>query len=154
MKHISFDEFVRRDGYHNSYTWFEFKPNGDYVTKRILKCLTAPLDLTLTISHYRLLMRFVTLSEYYQWIKAKRSFKFREWLPQLKRKLLGFRNYFGLPDNSRSLANLYSYVLHTLYKWLNRRSGRQSYNWSNFKKMLTYFKIEVLKVSKRNVVVD
>lgn len=95
-----------------------------------------------------------TLSEYYQWIKAKRSLKLRTWLPQLKRKLLGFRNYFGLPDNSRSLANLYSYVLHTLYKWLNRRSGRQSYNWSDFKKMLTYFKIEVLKVSKRNVVVD
>ena len=95
-----------------------------------------------------------TLSEYYQWIKAKRSFKLREWLPQLKRKMVGFRNYFGLPDNSRSLANLYSYVLHTLYKWLNRRSGRKSYNWSDFKKMLTYFKIEVLKVSKRNVLVD
>ena len=95
-----------------------------------------------------------TLSEYYQWIKAKRSLKLREWLPQLKRKLLGFRNYFGLPDNSRSLSHLYSYVLHTLYKWLNRRSGRQSYNWSNFKKMLTYFQIEVLKVSRRNVLVD
>jgi RNA-directed DNA polymerase len=66
------------------------------------------------------------LIEYYQWIKAKRSFKLREWLPQLKRKLLGFRNYFGLPDNSRSLSYLYSYALHILYKWLNRRSGRQS----------------------------
>jgi RNA-directed DNA polymerase len=95
-----------------------------------------------------------TLSEYYQWIKSKRSFKLREWLPQLKRKLLGFRNYFGLPDNSRSLSHLYNYVLHTLYKWLNRRSGRKSYNWSDFKKMLTYFKIEIPKVSKRNVLVD
>jgi group II intron reverse transcriptase/maturase len=95
-----------------------------------------------------------TLSEYYQWIKAKRSFKLKEWLPQLKRKLLGFKNYFGLPDNSRSLANVYSYVLHTLYKWLNRRSGRVSYNWSDFKKMLTYFQIEVPKVSKRSVLVD
>jgi RNA-directed DNA polymerase len=96
----------------------------------------------------------VTLSEYYRWIKAKRSLKLRAWLPQLKRKLLGFSNYFGLPDNSHSLAKLYSYVLHTLYKWLNRRSGRQSYNWSDFKKMLTFFKIEAPKVSKRNVVVD
>jgi RNA-directed DNA polymerase len=95
-----------------------------------------------------------TLSEYYQWIKAKRSQKLRDWLPQLKRKLLGFRNYFGLPDNSRSLSHLYNYVLHTLYKWLNRRSGRKSYNWCDFKKMLTYFQIEVLKVSKRNVLVD
>lgn len=95
-----------------------------------------------------------TLSEYYQWIKGKRSFKLKEWLPQLRRKLLGFKNYFGLPDNSRSLANVYSYILHTLYKWLNRRSGRVSYNWSDFKKMLTYFQIEVPKVSKRSVLVD
>jgi RNA-directed DNA polymerase len=95
-----------------------------------------------------------TLSEYYQWIKAKRSFKLRDWLPQLKRKLIGFRNYFGLPDNSRSLSFLYDYVLHSLYKWLNRRSGRRSYNWSNFKKMLEYFKIESIKVSKRYIIVD
>ncbi len=38
------------------------------------------------------------MSEYYKWIKSKRSFKIRDWLPQLKRKLMGFRNYFGLPD--------------------------------------------------------
>ena len=95
-----------------------------------------------------------TLTEYYQWIKGKYSLKLREWLPQLRRKLTGFRNYFGLPDNSRSLSHLYNYVLHNLYKWLNRRSGRKSYNWSNFKKMLSYFKIEVPKVSKRNILVD
>jgi RNA-directed DNA polymerase len=95
-----------------------------------------------------------TLSEYYQWIKTKCSFKLRDWLPQLKRKLIGFKNYFGLPDNSRSLAGLYDHTLHTLYKWLNRRSGRRSYNWSNFKKMLEYFTIESIKVSKRFIVVD
>ncbi len=95
-----------------------------------------------------------TLNGYYQWIKAKRSLKLNIWLPQLKRKLTGFRNYFGLPDNSRSLSYVYDHVLHSLYKWLNRRSGRRSYNWSNFKKMLKYFKIESIKVSKRLVLVD
>ena len=95
-----------------------------------------------------------SLSEYYEWTKAKRSFKLRDWLPGLKRKLAGFRNYFGLPDNSHSLFNLYNYVLHSLYKWLNRRSGRRSYNWNNFKKMLEYFHIEVPRVSKRFIHVD
>jgi RNA-directed DNA polymerase len=51
--------------------------------------------------------------------------KQKEWL-LLKRKLTGFRHYFGLPDNSRSLSSLYDYVLHSLYKWLNRRSGRRT----------------------------
>ena len=46
------------------------------------------------------------------------------------------------------------YVLHNLYKWLNRRSGRKSYNWRNFKKMIEYFNIECIKVSKRNILVD
>ncbi|AQP98864.1 group II intron reverse transcriptase/maturase [Pseudoalteromonas aliena] len=95
-----------------------------------------------------------TLSEYYQWIKARYSLKLKNWLPQLRRKLIGFRNYFGLPDNSRSLSTIYDYVLHSLYKWLNRRSGRRSYSWSNFKKMIEYFNIESIKVSKRNILVD
>jgi len=95
-----------------------------------------------------------TLSEYYQWIKTKRSFKLSNWIAQLKRTLIGFRNYFGLLDNCRSLSNLYNYVLHSLYKWLNRRSGRRSYNWSNFKKMLQYFQIESPKVDKRFVLID
>jgi RNA-directed DNA polymerase len=38
-----------------------------------------------------------SLSEFYHFIKAKRSQKLATWLPQLKRKLTGFRNYFGLP---------------------------------------------------------
>ncbi len=78
------------------------------------------------------------MGEFYEYIKAKRSNKLNTWMPQLKRKLMGYRNYFGLPDNSQSLDKLYSYVLHSLYKWLNRRSGRRSYNWSDFKKMLMY----------------
>ncbi|WP_257790464.1 group II intron maturase-specific domain-containing protein [Pseudoalteromonas sp. 1_2015MBL_MicDiv] len=87
-------------------------------------------------------------------MKARYSLKLKSWLPQLRRKLIGFRNYFGLPDNSRSLSTIYDYVLHSLYKWLNRRSGRRSYNWSNFKKMIGYFNIESIKVSKRNIFVD
>ena len=95
-----------------------------------------------------------SMSEFYQYIKAKRSNKLNTWMPQLKRKLMGYRNYFGLPDNSRSLDRLYSYVLHSLYKWLNRRSGRRSYNWSNFKKMLMYYAIERPRASKRFIHVD
>ncbi|MCH9697039.1 MAG: RNA-directed DNA polymerase (Reverse transcriptase), partial [Gammaproteobacteria bacterium] len=37
-------------------------------------------------------------------------------MPGLRRQLTGFRNYYGLPDNSRSLERLYSHVLHSLFK--------------------------------------
>jgi hypothetical protein len=57
-------------------------------------------------------------------------------------------------DSSRSLAKFYTYVLHSLYKWLNRRSGRRSYNWREFKEMLGYFQIERLRVRKRVIDAD
>lgn len=93
-------------------------------------------------------------SEFYHWIKYNRSKPLRELMPLLRRKLVGFCNYFGLPDNSRSLSSLSHFVFHSLYKWLNRRSQRRSYNWRSFKDMLGYFKIEPMRVSKRNILVD
>jgi group II intron reverse transcriptase/maturase len=95
-----------------------------------------------------------TLREWYQWIKLNRSTRLNVFMPQLKRKLIGYRNYFGLPDNSRSLNSVYSFVLHSLYKWLNRRSQRHSFNWQGLKDMLRYFQIEPPRVSKRQIVVD
>ena len=79
---------------------------------------------------------------------------FKQLATEFKTQTNGIRNYFGLPDNSRSVSKLYDHVLHSLFKWLNRRSGRKSYNWCNFKKMLDYFHIEPLKVSKRVIKVD
>ena len=139
---MSFSRFKPGKDRHFVFLGFEFYWGIDAKGKRRLRRRTAAKK------------QKATMSEYYQWIKAKRSIKLREWLPQLKRKLMGFRNYFGLPDNSRSLSRLYNYVLHSLYKWLNRRSGRRSYNWSSFKKMLEYFQIESPKVSSRNIIVD
>jgi len=85
----------------------------------------------------------------YDWIKLNRSTRLNKFMPALKRKLMGFRNYFGLPDNSRSVNDIYSFVLHTLYKWLNRRSQKRSFNWRGFKEMLICFQIDPLRVSKR-----
>ena len=80
-----------------------------------------------------------TLAAFYDWIKQNRSVRLNKFMPLLKRKLVGFRNYFGLPDNSRSVSGVYDFVLHSLYKWLNRRSQRHSFNWQGFKDMVKVF---------------
>ncbi|BCE01975.1 hypothetical protein TYM08_P2038 [Marinicellulosiphila megalodicopiae] len=95
-----------------------------------------------------------SFEKYYDFIKTSRSRRLNCWLPELRRKLIGFQNYFGLPDNSRSLSTLSNFVIHSLFKWLNRRSGRKSYNWQNYMKMLEYFKIKPMRVSKKYIVVD
>lgn len=95
-----------------------------------------------------------TLQGFYQWIKANRHRRLDHWLPELKRKLAGFRNYFALPDNSLSVGRIYGHILKSLYTWLNRRSGRKSYTWQGMKDMLRYFGIQSMRVRKRPITVD
>jgi RNA-directed DNA polymerase len=95
------------------------------------------------------------MSTVYRWIKLNRHQRLSRLMPALKRKLVGLANYFGLPDNSRSLSRLYKHVVHSLYKWLNRRSQRHSYNWVGLKEVLNHYGIHPLRVWKRvHVVVD
>ena len=94
------------------------------------------------------------LRDFYQWIKANRQRRLDHWLPELRRKMTGFRNYFGLPDNSLSVGRIQDHILKSLYIWLNRRSGRKSYTWSGMKEMLRYFGIQSMRVRKCAVAVD
>lgn len=94
------------------------------------------------------------LKSLYDWIKLNRHKRLNHFMPALRRKLTGFRNYFGLPDNSRSVSRVYDFVLNTLFKWLNRRSQRHSFNWRSFKDMLRYYQFEPLRVTKRHLPVD
>ena len=95
------------------------------------------------------------LNTLYRWIKLNRHQHLTVLLPELKRKLVGIANYFGLPDNSRSLNRIYGHVVRSLHKWLNRRSQRHSYTWSGLKALLAQFAIKPLRVWKRShVIVD
>jgi len=122
---------------------FEFYWSKDRQGKPRMRCRTASKK------------QRTIMSDLYRWIKHNRSQRLGELMRTLKRKLVGFANYFGLPDNSRSLSRLYGHVVRSLYKWLNRRSQRRSYNWAGLKEMLSYFGIRPMRVWKRShVVVD
>ena len=88
------------------------------------------------------------------WIKANRHKKIRVLLPCIKRKLIGFSNYFGIIDNSTSVVKYYHHMVHTLLKWLNRRSQSSSYNWTGFRQLLQEYGIQYPRVRKPRVVVD
>ena len=95
------------------------------------------------------------MSMLYRWVKLNRHRRIGVFMTELKRKLVGIANYFGLPDNSRSIKRIYVHVVRSLYKWLNRRSQRHSYNWSGLKELLERFAIKPLRVWKRShVIVD
>jgi len=95
-----------------------------------------------------------TLKEMTTWIKVNRHDRLNHFMRQLKRKIDGFRNYFALPDNSLSVGRIYDHILHSLFKWLNRRSQRRSFNWHGLKEVLKYYRIEPMTVRKRHITVD
>jgi len=79
------------------------------------------------------------------WIRKHRHLPKRKLLRELKRKLTGYGNYYGLRGNAASLRQFCYLMRRVLFKWLNRRSQRRSYNWEQFDRMLQRSGIGALK---------
>jgi group II intron reverse transcriptase/maturase len=61
---------------------------------------------------------------------------------KLNAKLRGYYNYYGIKGNYKSLHDFFYQVTRILFKALNRRSQRRSYNWKGFAELLRVFKLE------------
>lgn len=86
------------------------------------------------------------LQEYNTWAKNNRGKTLKEIMETTKRKLLGHYNYFGITDNSRALVKYTYEVIRILFKWLNRRSQRESYTWEEFRQMVNTFQFPKPKI--------
>ncbi|UCE08702.1 MAG: group II intron reverse transcriptase/maturase, partial [bacterium] len=54
-------------------------------------------------------------------------------------KLRGYYNHYGVIGNYESLNEFFYHVKRILFKWLNRRSERRSYNWAGFNELMKHF---------------
>ncbi len=80
-----------------------------------------------------------SMNEFYEWIKRDRnSMKLKEIWSIAKSKLQGHYNYFGFWMNRQKLVHFYSESIKALFKWLNRRSQKKSYNWDSFHRRLEF----------------
>lgn len=71
-----------------------------------------------------------------EWIKENRTTPIWEMIEELKTKMRGHYQFYGVTDNSISLER-YAYKIRLLlFKWLNRRSQRKSFDWIKFQKFL------------------
>lgn len=80
-----------------------------------------------------------TIQSIKQWIKDNRDRSVTWIMERLKLKLRGHKSYFGIQGNSHRINQLVYRVGAILFKWLNRRSQKKSYNWAAFKTMLGHF---------------
>lgn len=81
------------------------------------------------------------LKEFNTWCKDNRTEPIEEIMDTIRRKLIGYYNYYGITDNYHSICKFYYRSLQILFKWLNRRSQRNSYTSEEFKELLIKFKI-------------
>ncbi len=73
------------------------------------------------------------------WLKSVRNLvELREWWQVLGKKLIGHYNYYGISGNTPQIRKFYQRILSLVYKWINRRSQKKSYNWEQFCRFLKY----------------
>ena len=71
------------------------------------------------------------------WLKSVRNTAKLKYLWRvLQIKLIGYYQYYGISDNWRSLVKFYRAILRLIYKWVNRRSQKRSFNWEQFTQYL------------------
>jgi group II intron reverse transcriptase/maturase len=103
---------------------FEFRWEKSRHGKAVMRRRTQPRKLQASIR---------ALAE---WIRENRHGRVTETLRQLSAKLRGYWNYYGVRGNYGSLNRYYFHCQRLLYKWLNRRSQRNSYTWKGFTALL------------------
>jgi len=75
-----------------------------------------------------------------QWLKAIRNaMPLKDWWRILKVKVTGHYQYYGVSENTRGINAYHQRTQGMVYKWLNRRSQRKSFNWAQFKMYLKHY---------------
>lgn len=74
-----------------------------------------------------------------KWIASnKDKMKIHEIFEKVKQGLRGHYNYYGITDNAKGLERYKEEVERLLFKWLNRRSQRKSFDYDKFNLYLKY----------------
>ena len=82
-----------------------------------------------------------SLANFTQWCKESRHMPIGDLFPLLRLKLRGYYNYYGVTGNADGLKEFFNQAMSILWKWLNRRSQRRSFNWQGFRDLLDHFAV-------------
>jgi len=83
------------------------------------------------------------------WLKKSRSLPLPEIIATLKNKLRGVWNYYGVIGNSERNGRFAWFAQRLVYKWLNRRSQRRSYNMTAFMEAWERWEIPMPRVVEK-----
>jgi len=113
---------------------FEFRWVRSHKGKMWVRRRTSPKKLRASISAFT------------EWIKRSRHLPIKIMMRKVAQKLRGYWNYYGVIGNMKSLTVLKRACVKLLFKWLNRRSQKRSYNWAGFNKMCEHFELPLPRI--------
>jgi RNA-directed DNA polymerase len=67
-----------------------------------------------------------------EWMKNNRILPIKVFMMKLKQKLVGYCNYYAVTGNSKKLRDYLDKCRSLIFKWLNRRSQKRSFNWDKY----------------------
>lgn len=85
------------------------------------------------------------------WCMENRHKRLHELIQEINAKLRGYYNYYGLRGNYQSISFFYFHVVRILFKWLNRRSQRKSFNWDGFKASMKFHGLLRPRIMDRDI---
>jgi len=132
-----FSRFKTKDNKTFDFLGFEYRWGHDRRKKPLVKLLTSRRK-------YR-----ASLKNFSEWCRKNRHLKMTELFRKLNAKLRGYYNYYGVIGNFESLSDFFWHATRILFKWLNRRSQRKSYNWKGFSELLKFFRIERPRITEK-----
>ena len=119
-KIISFTRFRKYENTSFEFLGFEYRWTVSKRGKDIITRITSRSKLRKSIK------------EFTQWCKENRNKRIKRMIDMLNLKFRGYFNYYGVIGNSKGLNDFYGQAMKILYKWLNRRSQKKSFNWEEF----------------------
>ena len=81
-----------------------------------------------------------------EWLKRNRVLPAKELMKKLNSKIQGHCNYYGVTGNRRAVGNFIDEVRSMLFKWMNRRSQKKSFNWEIYVRFLKDYPLPKAKV--------
>jgi group II intron reverse transcriptase/maturase len=73
------------------------------------------------------------------WLRTQLTAPIKQTMGILNRKLIGHFRYYGVTYNVQMLVRFHWHTTKLLFRMMNRRSQKRSYNWETFRKMLEYY---------------
>jgi group II intron reverse transcriptase/maturase len=135
---IAFSRFPESKGTSFEFLGFEYRWGTSRKGKKIVILRTSTKKFRLSLARFT------------EWIRENRSKRVRRLLKTINSKLRGHYNYYGVINNFESIDKYYRMVRRILFKWLNRRSQRKSFNWNQFDALLIRHNMEKPRITQRD----